>query len=202
MKLHRFVNKVFTSNSYVLSNDSHEAVIVDVGDVKPIEEYLSVHQLNIAGIFLTHTHYDHIYGIKALVEDYPGYKVYTSSFGKEALASDRLNFSRYHNDSIQWEYDCLQILHEGDRIKIFSDLWVDVIETPGHDESCLSYRMGEYFFSGDSFIPGVKVIASFPHSHKGDAEKSILKILSWADGSYLCPGHGDVYEYFRSSDYL
>lgn len=202
MDLYRSVNKVFASNSYILSNGLHEAVIVDVGDVKPMEEYLHVHQLKIKGIFLTHTHYDHIYGIRELVKAYQGCWVYTSAFGKEALASERLNFSRYHNDPIEWEYDCLQVVHDGDKVEILPNLWVDVIATPGHDESCLSYRIGKYFFSGDAFIPGVKVIASFPHSNKEDAEKSRLKILSLADGCYLCPGHGVLYEHFHSFDYL
>ena len=202
MDLYRSVNKVFASNSYILSNGLHEAVIVDVGDVKPMEEYLHVHQLKIKGVFLTHTHYDHIYGIRELVKAYQGCWVYTSAFGKEALASERLNFSRYHNDPIEWEYDCLQVVHDGDKVEILPNLWVDVIATPGHDESCLSYRIGKYFFSGDAFIPGVKVIASFPHSNKEEAEKSRLKILSLADGCYLCPGHGVPYEHFHSSDYL
>ena len=138
MDLYRSVNKVFASNSYILSNGLHEAVIVDVGDVKPMEEYLHVHQLKIKGVFLTHTHYDHIYGIRELVKAYQGCWVYTSAFGKEALASERLNFSRYHNDPIEWEYDCLQVVHDGDKVEILPNLWVDVIATPGHDESCLS----------------------------------------------------------------
>ena len=202
MELYRVVNSVFTSNSYVLSAEGDEAILIDVGDLQPIERYLKVHKKKVKAVFLTHTHYDHIYGIRELVKAYQGCRVYTSAFGKEALASDRLNFSRYHNDPIEWECDCLQVVHDGDKVEFLPNLWVDVIATPGHDESCLSYRIGKYFFSGDAFIPGVKVIASFPHSNKEEAEKSRLKILSLADGCYLCPGHGVLYEHFHSFDYL
>lgn len=201
MELYRVVNTVFTSNSYVLSESNDEAILIDVGDFIPIKQYLETYRKKIKGVFLTHTHYDHIYGIRDLVKAYPGCKVYTSAFGKEALASDRLNFSRYHNDAFRWQYEYLQVLQDGDRVEVFSGVNLEVLATPGHDKSCLSYRIGHYLFSGDSFIPQVKVMASFPQSNKEDAQSSVQKILSVTDGCCLCPGHGNVYENFKVSEY-
>lgn len=199
MELYRVVNSVFTSNSYVLSAEGDEAILIDVGDFQPIERYLKVHKKKVKAVFLTHTHYDHIYGIRELVKDYPGCRVYTSAFGKEALASDRLNFSRYHNDAFRWEYEHLQILNDGDQMEIFPTVRLEVMATPGHDKSCLTYRVGRYLFSGDSFIPQVKVIASFPQSSKKEAQSSLQRILAVADGCCLCPGHGPVYKDFKLS---
>ena len=197
MELYRVINTVFTSNSYVLSAEEGGAILIDVGDFQPIDLYLKAHKKKLAAVFLTHTHYDHIYGIRELVKAYPGCKVCTSAFGKDALASDRLNFSRYHNDAFSWQYEYLQILNDGDRLEILPGIEMEVIATPGHDRSCLTYRVGHYLFSGDSFIPKVKVIASFPQSNKEDAQRSIQKILAIADGCCLCPGHGEVYENFK-----
>lgn len=198
MELYRVVNTVFTFNSYVLSEEGDKAILIDVGDFYPIESYLKAHKKKVKSVFLTHTHYDHIYGIRDLVKNYPGCKVYTSAFGKEALASDRLNFSRYHNDAFRWKYEYLQVLHDGDRLEVFPGVNLEVMATPGHDKSCLSYRIGYYLFSGDSFIPKVKVMASFPQSSKEDAERSVQRILAVADGCCLCPGHGEVYENFKA----
>jgi glyoxylase-like metal-dependent hydrolase (beta-lactamase superfamily II) len=63
--------------------------------------------------------------------------------------------------------------------------------SPGHDRGCLTYRVGEYLFTGDSYIPGVKVIMNFPQSNKQDAEISLERIFE-IKGKYnviICPGH-------------
>ena len=41
----------------------------------------------------------------------------TSSFGKEALGSDKFNFSRYHNDPVIWMGDNVTVLHENDKVE-------------------------------------------------------------------------------------
>ena len=53
---------------------------------------------------------------------------------------------------------------------------MEVFETPGHDKSCLTYKVENNVFSGDSYIPGVKVIASFPNSDREDARISKERI--------------------------
>ena len=49
---------------------------------------------------------------------------------------------------------------------------MEVFETPGHDKICLTYKVENNVFSGDSYIPGVKVIASFHNSDRVDARIS------------------------------
>lgn len=198
MEVCRVVNSVFSSNTYLLmENDEAGAVLVDIGDLEPVIKILHKQNKCLKAVFLTHTHYDHIYGIRKLIRTYPDCLIYTSEFGKEALASDRLNFSRYHSDPINWASDNVRVLHEGDAINIFHRTCIDVFETPGHDKSCLTFRVGRNLFTGDSFIPGVKIVASFPNSNKLDAEQSRLRILSMLKDCNLYPGHGNAYMKFR-----
>jgi len=106
MNIHQIVNSVFTSNAYILSVEGKDGhVLIDIGDIAPIKQCVQEKCGTVQALFLTHTHYDHIYGIKDLLRLYPDCIVYTSSFGKEALGSDRLNFSRYHNDPVIWMGD-------------------------------------------------------------------------------------------------
>ena len=49
-------------------------------------------------------------------------------------------------------------------------------------------------FSGDSYIPGVKVIASFPNSDREDARISKERIMELIKDCSLYPGHGNIYE--------
>ena len=188
----RVINTVFTSNTYVLWQEgSEECWLVDVGDVDPVLEVIG-ERVTIRGIFLTHTHYDHLYGINRLVELFPNCVVYTSEAGREGLYSDKLNFSRYHDDPIVFKGDHVGVLHDGDRVELFPGEYLTVLETPGHDKSCLTYYTGNAVFSGDSFIPGVKVITTFPRGDKREAVRSVEAILKLAEGRRVYPGHGDI----------
>lgn len=195
MNIHQIVNSVFTSNAYILSVEGKDGhVLIDIGDITPIKQFVQEKCGTVQALFLTHTHYDHIYGIKDLLRLYPDCTVYTSSFGKEALGSDKLNFSRYHNDPVIWMGDNVTVLHENDKVEIFPGIFVEVFETPGHDKSCLTYKVENNVFSGDSYIPGVKVIASFPNSDREDARISKERITELTKDCSLYPGHGNIYE--------
>lgn len=197
MRIHRIINSVFTSNTYVLTDEGKYAFLIDVGDVQPVKEFLDIKGKSVKAVFFTHIHYDHIYGIKDLMKIYPECMIFTSSFGKEALNSDKLNFSRYHNDPIVWNGDNICVLKEGSLITVVPGMVLEVFETPGHDKSCLTYKIGTDIFSGDSYIPGLKVIASFPNSNKEDARKSRERIIRLSENCNLYPGHGDAYIHYN-----
>lgn len=194
MRVRRIVNTVFTSNTYVLS-EGGEAVIVDIGDIEPLERYLSRHRLTPRALLITHTHYDHIYGIRAFMVLYPDVPVYTSAFGKEAFGKPAWNFSRYHDDPISVTDERIKVTEEGE-LDLFGAVRAKVIPTPGHDKSCLSYLVISpeepqgVLFSGDSYIPGIKTVATFPKSDKADAVASEALLVGLSEHRMLCPGHG------------
>lgn len=198
MNIQRIVNSIFTSNTYIIDNNIDAVILIDIGDIQPIIDYLKKEKKHISFVFLTHIHYDHIYGIRELIRYYPDCIVYTSSFGKDALKSDKLNFSRYHNDTIILSGNHIKVLREGDKVELSTDINLEVFETPGHDKSCLTYKIDNNLFSGDSYIPRLKVIASFPNSNKVDAENSKECIKSLSEGMNLYPGHGDAYIDYHS----
>ncbi len=190
IKIHQIVNSVFTSNTFVLMDKRNNAYLVDIGDFKPI---LQLGIKEIKGVFLTHAHYDHIYGLRELLERFPNCPIYTSEWGVEALASDKLNFSRYHGDPLIIKSENVKVLSERDRIELFDSITLDVFETPGHNRSCLTFKVGNSIFSGDAYIPGIKVVTTLPNANKMDAEASKERIAAMAQGFDLYPGHGDVY---------
>lgn len=190
MKVKRFINSVFTSNTYVLTEEcSDDCWVVDMGDIEPVLEYVADRKLR--GLFITHTHYDHIYGINKLIAYFPDCIVYTSEKGKEGLYSERLNFSRYHADPIIFNGTHLQIVNDGDSICIFENTEFKVLATPGHDWSCLSYYTEDSIFTGDSYIPAKKIITSFPHSNKKQATHSLNMILRLSKTRNIYPGHNN-----------
>jgi len=187
----RIVNFVFTSNTFVLTDEgSQDCWLVDVGNIEPILEVVGARKVK--GIFITHTHYDHIYGINKLVKRFPECVVYTSEHGKEGLFSSKLNFSKYHDDPMVFEGNHIGVLEEGEEISLFPSIILKALYTPGHDWSCMSYYTDDLIFTGDSYIPNIKVITSLPKSNKAEAQASLERILEFCKTRDVYPGHNEI----------
>ena len=183
-------NKVFNSRTYIISSEAADRVwLVDCGDIEAVSERRG--EQAIEGVLLTHTHSAHIYGLEALVERFPDVKIFTNTYGVEALKSPKLNISRYHPESPDIVFDkpkntCM--VGEGDTIERLGET-VTVYETGGHDPSCLCYRIGNRLFTGDAYIPGVKVFTGFPCSNRQQAQQSVGRILQLSENCLVMPGH-------------
>ncbi len=192
VKVSYIVNSVFTSKTYFLTQEGNPSVwLVDCGDVPPIVDMLSSMggAFIIKGVLLTHVHYDHIYGLSRLTEKFPSLRVYTNEYGKNALTDIRLNYSKYHNDPIEYESENVVTCDEGTMIELFDSVQAKVYHTPGHNPSCLTYEVGDYLFTGDAYIPGIKVVTTFKGGDKVRAAESVERILQLAEGKVVCPGH-------------
>ena len=163
----RIVNSVFESNTYLaISRNCDLCFLIDCGDPAPIIENINNRGLHLKGIFITHSHFDHIYGLDSIIDEYPETPIYISALGKEGLYSDKLNLSRYSLCPYVFQhYSVMKELKEGDTVYLYGSAGVEVYETPGHDRSCLTYKFGNCLFTGDAFIPGLKVPASFPNKY-------------------------------------
>lgn len=187
MTLHRIENTILSSNTFVVA-DEGKAILVDCGNVEQVDK-----QLHIEAVFITHPHFDHIYGLTNLIERQPLCKVYVLKGGKEYLASDRLNLSRYNETPFSFVSDNICEIKDSDTIMISKNINVRVYATPGHNPICASYIIGNFLFTGDSYIPGQKTITTLPRANKSDAQKSedFIKRLC-TDAMTICPGHGEI----------
>ncbi len=193
MIISRFINKVFTSNTYVLcSKTGKEAWVIDPGDTDPVVQYLQENEKILEGILITHSHYDHIYGINALQSRYVNAKIYASENALDGLFSAKHNMSRYHLNPYCVEDQDVVCVAEGSIIAIGDNLSVKVQETPGHHPSCLTFEVGNELFTGDSLIPGVKVVTILPGGNKVAVKQSIKRIFDLhGKETLIWPGHGE-----------
>ena len=181
-------NSVFNSMTWLLSeNGSNQMWLVDCGDFSPVLQVLG--GKSISGVLLTHAHFDHIYGLPELLSRFPDSKIYTNGSGKESLANPRLNLSLYHEIPLTVEGPQIVVCGEGDVIQLFEGVWAKVYETPGHHPSCLTFEVGDYLFTGDSYIPGIKTVTNLPKSDKVLAFQSQDRITELANGKTILPGH-------------
>ena len=132
LRLLSHVNSIFNSVSYVIIDDDNlQCWIIDVGDYEDIKVLMAGYEL--AGVLLTHVHYDHIYGINKLLTDYPNVPIFTNKYGLKSLASPSDNLSTYHSDELVIQmHDTLHVipgceLYEKEPCKVKSH------DTPGQD---------------------------------------------------------------------
>ena len=89
----------------------------------------------------------------------------------------------------------IEVLNGNDKIKLFSDIYMNVIETPGHCPSCLTYYTDKHIFTGDSYIPNEKPVTKLKGGNKEEYKCSLEKILSLVNvDTIICPGHGEIIE--------
>ena len=194
MVVEQIVNSIFKSNTFLLREDGDtDYWLVDIGDIKPVLNMIP-NGGRIRGVFLTHSHFDHIYGLNDLVKCFPDCLVFTSFHGNEGLLSDKLNCSRYSGTPFVYEGGNVQILDDGDSVSLSHDCVMTAYATPGHDWSCLTYKAGNAVFCGDSHLPGVKVFTKLVKSNKDQAVVSENRILELSQGCVIYSGHGEVVE--------
>lgn len=191
MHIQQVINRVFSSNTYIISTLASDDVwLVDIGDLDLIHIKLQSGKI-IKGLFITHSHFDHIYGLNDLVEQYPDVKIYVSEDGAKGLYDDKKNFSLYHEASLNFQGGNICVVQDGDRVEIFDGVFVECFHTPGHDISCMTFRCGDYLFTGDSYIPNEKPVFRLKGGNKEDYITSLEKIKKIINQkTNLCPGHG------------
>lgn len=193
IRVKHIVNSVFNSRTYILFEEHNPKFwLVDCGDVSSLVELLSSmcgSFFSVKGVLLTHVHYDHIYGLPGLTELFPQLKVYTNDYGKAALANERVNMSRYHEDPINYASDNVIVCSDGDEIELFDGVKALVHYTPGHNPSCLTFEVFDNLFTGDAYIPGVPVVTNLPGGDKKLYALSVERIHSLSAGKKIWPGH-------------
>lgn len=188
MNIQGIVNSIMSSMTYVLSEDDCDGVwLVDCGDINSIQA--SIGSNYIKGVLLTHAHYDHIYGLPFLLSQYPDCVVLTNKAGEMSLASAKLNLSKYQGAPIEISASRIQIVSDGDVVKLFPGYQTRVFETPGHNPSCLCFQIEDILFTGDAYIPGLPVVTNLPGGNKEQANVSKLRIESMISGRNVYPGH-------------
>lgn len=185
------VNSVFNSKTYILFHERYDSAwLVDVGDIEPILAFLGDNRKTVLGVFLTHAHFDHIYGLLSLLKHYPKCVVYATDYCKMALASDKLNMSRYYESSFEYEGDNVRTVYDGDEFLLFNDEpYMICHETPGHNPGCMTMICGNNIFTGDSYIPEVGANTQLPYANREQAQQSLNKIFKWSEGRIIFPGH-------------
>jgi glyoxylase-like metal-dependent hydrolase (beta-lactamase superfamily II) len=184
MEIKTFTNSFFNSNSYVVAIED-DVWIIDPGDAEPLINEVNKYGRGLKGILLTHSHFDHIYGLNEIVARYTEVPIYTNELGAKMLVSAKLNMSKYCERPFELQYPENVILtNDHTDIGPFR-----VYATPGHNPSCLTFVVRNAIFTGDAYIPGIAVVTNLPKSDKLQSDQSVKLILDLAKDKIIYPGH-------------
>jgi len=138
------------TNCYLVSDDYGNTAIIDPGDdFEMIADALA--GLTPKAILLTHGHFDHTGAVNALKRAY-GCEV-TVSVHDEEMLSDNVKNVAYLVGATPEPITAENLIDDGDRVKV-GDLEFEVIATPGHTKGCVTYKIEDKLFTGDTLFRG------------------------------------------------
>jgi glyoxylase-like metal-dependent hydrolase (beta-lactamase superfamily II) len=149
---------------------------VKTQSVEAIVKAAAESRIRIAWVLETHAHADHLSGAP-FIKLKTGAKVGIGEHIREVQRVFRPIFNATDVSGDGSEFDHLFV--DGERIPL-GDLTVEVMHTPGHTPACVSYRIGDAVFIGDTmFMPDYGTArADFPGGDAATLYRSIHRILS------------------------
>lgn len=193
MNVYSFQNELFTSNAYLIHGDGGDkSILVDIGEYDSLRAFIVDNRLRVVGLFLTHAHYDHIFYINELMSDFPQCRLYAHPYTILALADEKVNLSFYRELPISYRSDNHYEIIQDETITLD---WLEVLAfvTPGHNQGSISFKIGNYLFTGDSLIPGHQTVTKLKSGNKIENLKSLSKLGDLiSDNTYIAPGHGPI----------
>lgn len=188
MDIKSFNNNSMGTNTYILSTDTKEAVIIDpVGSAESILYYIQANQLDVKFIILTHGHVDHI-GLVSECKAATHAPLLIHSKDEEMLNDSNLNLSTMFQNPMEYHSDIQ--LKDGEEL-ILGGHTLKIIHTPGHTPGSICIEVDEFLFTGDTVFKGSIGRSDFPGGDYNTIMDSVAKISSFNPELKIYPGHGD-----------
>ena len=176
------------TNCYAVRTErgAPQAVVVDPGDdAATLRLELARMGVTVAGIFVTHTHYDHIGAVADLAEA-SGAPVYVSEEEAPVLARPS---DFYPGQQIRpWE---AEVQLAGDETIDLAGIGFETVQVPGHSPGHLAFYADEALFSGDVLFAGSVGRTDLPRASWDTLVESIRALVDrFPPETVVYSGHG------------
>ena len=195
IKIKSFAFNPFQTNTYILSDESKDAIVIDPSftsaeEEKNFDEYLEGNDLKLVGAYNTHLHFDHCLGVNYIKQKYGiGYAAHPEGVRFIESASKQASIYGLQISEINApEID----ITEKDTIK-FGNSELHILNTPGHADGSLCFVSDKDHFviSGDVLFRESIGRTDLPTGNLDLLLDSIHNKLFTLKGDYIVyPGHG------------
>ena len=202
MNVEGFFDKNTCTLSYVVFDpESHDAVIIDpvldfdpqrvqIGEssIEALIAFVRQHNLKVHYVLDTHVHADHLSGFQRLKAEL-GAEI---GIGRH-IGTVQATFKTIFNWPSSFDVDGSQfdvLLDDGVPL-VAGTLVVEPIHTPGHTPACLTYKIGNALFTGDTmFMPDFGTgRCDFPGGSAAQLYDSIQRLYALPDDTRVFVGH-------------
>ena len=188
MTIEKIYPSGFGANSYVLTKDGKNAIVIDPSSPKVMQK-LKEWGLTAEYVLLTHCHFDHVMGIEPLIEQ--GAKVVVSEAEAKLIGTNADLFDMIGAPRPKYRADIL--LRHGEE-KEFCGISVRAFVTPGHTQGSTCYQVTDeknnYLFTGDTLFESSIGRSDFPTGELSRMRDSLL-FLSTLPDMPVYAGHGE-----------
>jgi hydroxyacylglutathione hydrolase len=187
---------VAMTNCFLIADEpSRQAVLFDAPDhtTEPLLDEATRRGWNLAGLWLTHGHFDHFADHDVVRRRFPGVQVLLHPLD-EAKTSDPAAQLRLFGLSFAIQPLKADTLVEDDQKLKLGSLEVVVLHTPGHSPGHVAYHFPKekVLVGGDLIIGGSVGRTDLPDSDHSQLEASIRKVMKLPGDTRLLGGHGPV----------
>lgn len=195
LKIKQFVFNFFQENTFVVSDESGNAVIIDPGCYTPEEEkqlqnHIHENHLRPAAILLTHGHIDHIIGVPFCTSEW-GIPLAMHP-GDRHLLTQAPVYSQMFGFSVPTLPEPAKWLSEEEFFQA-GNISFQILHVPGHSPGgiALYAREGRLLFAGDILFNGSVGRSDLPGGDHDLLIRGIRqKLLSLPGETLVWPGHG------------
>jgi glyoxylase-like metal-dependent hydrolase (beta-lactamase superfamily II) len=196
LSVHYFEFNPFQENTYILYDETGEAVIIDPGcyeldERKALDDFISSKQLKIKYLLNTHCHIDHVLGNNYVKEKYKVqfliHEIELPLLRAVKTYSSNYSFSNYQ-ETLPDAY-----LKETDHVK-FGNTELSILFVPGHSPGHIGFyhSIQKILISGDVLFQRSIGRTDLPGGNFNTLINSIhQKLFVLPDDVKVYPGHGD-----------
>lgn len=180
MKLHRLTVGPLQTNCYLVADESGACAVIDPGDEpEKILAYAREHGLRICAVLLTHGHFDHVGGVRAIAQA-TACPVWMHE--KDLTLRTAMTVAApYYTD----------LYAEGDEVAVGSLRFL-VMETPGHTPGSVCLLCENTLFTGDTLFAGSCGRTDLPGGSWEQMTASLKRLAAIPENLWVLPGHGET----------
>lgn len=202
IKIGRLMMGICQTNCYfVYEEGKTDVIFIDPADQGGyLYDALKERGFSVAAIYLTHGHFDHIWGAEELRQK-SGAKIYAYEGERALCMSDDLNVSARTGRACTIEPDV--DLKDGEELTTIG-ITCKVIATPGHTSGscCYYFPEGGFVISGDTLFADSVGRTDLPTGSMSELVRSIReKLFLLPDDTLVYPGHGEATEIGHEKQY-
>ena len=195
-KIEQFVFNHIEVNTYLVYDETLSCVVIDPGmetteENEVITSFVVSNNLKVTAILLTHTHFDHIAGLKWIYDKYHP-TVYLHADSQKIMQQAEIYASVLGFDTGALGDIPLTTIDEGDTID-FGQSQMEVLFVPGHAAGslCFCLHSDKAVFTGDALFCGSIGRTDLPTGDMGQLMENLrAKVLTLPEDYKVFPGHG------------